>query len=275
MTDLKFKNMLLLTDVDFTALCDDKSFSKKNAEAVAYFKESGGLFSIATGRSIDSLKKYLPALSPNAPCILYNGALIYDYQTGKRLYKGKAATAPMRRIVKEIMEVFPESGVEIYNEDGVHLVRQNDVTENHIVREKLAYFVTPLDEIPGPYYKAIIADEAGVLLSLEEFAEEKKLFRRFSSLDFVYSESRFYEIMKKGVTKGSALLHFAKLFGIPPENTFAVGDNFNDTDMLKKAGLSFAVANAVEEAKLSADIIISDNNSDALFEVIDYLDKRA
>ena len=76
--------------------------------------------------------------------------------------------------------------------------------------------------------------------------------------DFVVasSEPTNIEIYHKNAGKGNALLRLAEMLGIPQENTIAVGDSKNDLDMLGKAGLSLAMANACDELKAVADKVI-------------------
>ncbi|KUO39836.1 MAG: hypothetical protein APZ16_01430 [Candidatus Hadarchaeum yellowstonense] len=54
------------------------------------------------------------------------------------------------------------------------------------------------------------------------------------------------------VNKGNALKKVSLITGVPLAEVAAIGDGFNDVEMLQVAGLSFAVANSVEEAKRAA-----------------------
>ena len=84
---LQFSRPLaLLTDMDGTLLNPDKTLSPKNAAAIADFRAKGGRFSIATGRSLEATRPYLELLQPDLPAVMYNGALIYDWQQQKPLY---------------------------------------------------------------------------------------------------------------------------------------------------------------------------------------------
>jgi hypothetical protein len=60
-------------------------------------------------------------------------------------------------------------------------------------------------------------------------------------------------------------------YGIPPERVVAVGDATNDLPMFAEAGLSVAMANAMEEARRAADRVIGDNNSTAIAELLEEL----
>ena len=65
----------------------------------------------------------------------------------------------------------------------------------------------------------------------------------------------------------------AELLGIDPNKTIAVGDYYNDVSMIKNAGLGFAVANAVDDAKAAADYITVCNNDSAIAAIVDGLDR--
>lgn len=47
----------------------------------------------------------------------------------------------------------------------------------------------------------------------------------------------------------------------------------NDTAMIQKANLGVAVMNALDSVKAAADIVVCDNNSGAISEIIDYIEK--
>jgi len=91
--------------------------------------------------------------------------------------------------------------------------------------------------------------------------DQEECRQRIEALgDFVVSSSepKNIEVFHKRAGKGSALLKLADALGVPHERTIAVGDGFNDMDMIKKAGISLAMGNAVDELKAIADRVICD-----------------
>ena len=90
---------------------------------------------------------------------------------------------------------------------------------------------------------------------------------------FTRSERAFYELLPKGVSKGAALYKMAELLNVDIKKTIAVGDYNNDASMIKAAGIGFAVKNAVNEAKAAADYITVSNNEDAIYKIVEGLDK--
>ena len=77
---MSLKDILLITDMDGTLLGRDFKIPQRNIEAVHRFMDQGGNFAIATGRSKMSGAQYFRQTNPNAPCVLLNGAVLYDFR---------------------------------------------------------------------------------------------------------------------------------------------------------------------------------------------------
>ncbi len=60
------------------------------------------------------------------------------------------------------------------------------------------------------------------------------------------------EILRPGAGKGAALKDLSRILGIKKSQIMAFGDNLNDVDMLKFAGVPVAMENAVEPLKAIA-----------------------
>ena len=74
----KFEGMILACDMDGTLLDDDREISQENEQALCYFTEEGGRFTLATGRAPHAIEPYISQLPFNAPYSLLNGSLILD-----------------------------------------------------------------------------------------------------------------------------------------------------------------------------------------------------
>src|SRR5205085_3884919 len=57
------------------------------------------------------------------------------------------------------------------------------------------------------------------------------------------------DVLPKGGSKGRAMARWAQAHGIAREQIMAIGDNFNDVDMLEAAGHPFIMGNACAELK--------------------------
>ena len=76
----RFDGVMILTDMDGTLLNSQRQLSRGNQEAARYFMEQGGLFSVATGRAKRAMEYFMPELAINAPAVLFNGSVVYDFE---------------------------------------------------------------------------------------------------------------------------------------------------------------------------------------------------
>jgi Cof subfamily protein (haloacid dehalogenase superfamily) len=269
----KFKGILLLSDMDGTMLNDEKMIPPRNIEAVKYFIENGGMFSIASGRTHQSVGRYLNHLPVNMPMIALNGTVLYDPKTEKILWHGELERKSVKNIIREVMRRFPDVGLEIYNGEMVHIVSHNSYTKSHMAREHLHYDEHGLDEISAPWYKALFAEENSKLKPIEQFIKDAGFKERYPNIRYVYSESYFYEVLGADISKGKALERLCDLYHIPKEKTFVVGDHHNDTEMMEAAGFSFAPRSAVEEIRKMASQVLCDNNEGVVADAVAFLDR--
>jgi hydroxymethylpyrimidine pyrophosphatase-like HAD family hydrolase len=77
------------------------------------------------------------------------------------------------------------------------------------------------------------------------------------------------EILQAGVSKWQALQQLAAQQGITPEEIMAVGDDHNDLDMIRYAGLGIAMGNAVPEVQAAADAVTGSNAEDGLVQALE------
>jgi len=75
--------------------------------------------------------------------------------------------------------------------------------------------------------------------------------------------------MGKGASKLDAVKLVSKQFGIEKENIIAIGDNFNDQEMIAYAGLGIAMGNAPDEVKAIADYVTDTNNNDGVAKALE------
>lgn len=84
----------------------------------------------------------------------------------------------------------------------------------------------------------------------------------------IHSEKTFIDICNKGISKATGVAEIAEMHGISQADVFAVGDLFNDIEMLGWAGFSFAVENAHPHVHDVADLIVPSNDNGGVAQVI-------
>ena len=243
----KYDGILLCSDLDGTMVDSNGVISKGNIDAIEYFKENGGRFSLCTGRSPQYAKRLEgKGVICNAPIVALNGAMIYDLQKDKKLYENPIALERMKDI-----DSFVRENKRHY--DIVHFHSKKDVESYDQIED-------------GILYKIVFSCK-----SVEDAKEirsklEKKYTDRFL---VVNSWNVGIEILDEKSTKGECVLKMKKLLDF--DKIVCVGDYENDISMLLNADISYAVANAIPEAKKAATKVTVSNNENALAAIISEL----
>ena len=254
----KFDGILLVSDLDGTLLRDDKSISKENIKAIEYFESEGGLFSFVTGRPPIAMSPVLDQLSPKIPFGCLNGGGVYDANE-KRFVDKTPISRDVFSLVEYAEKTVPTAGFEIVTFETSYLYRSNAVTEELRRFERLPDNYVDSFDIPGTLCKILIGETVERMPALMDAMHAHPDFDRYTMLR---TAAEYYEIMPKGCHKGKSVEALANYLNLDMSKTIAVGDNSNDAPMLRTAGVGVAVANASEDAKAAADVILSVTNEE-------------
>ena len=264
----QYERFLLITDLDGTLLPNHKILSDVDLAAIQTFREQGGRFSIATGRTRQAAQRYLDALQLDTPAILFNGAAIYDPETESML-DTRALPSEAAIVVQTVLETFPDVSAEILCAEETYVLHINDQEREHLRICQVTPVVGDFEDIPHTgWLKVLFA------MSKERMPDVIAFFQqnRCSFADFVQSEAHFYEMLPAGVTKGSALQKFRKLPQLEGLQIAAAGDFDNDLEMLAAADISACPSNAQPCVKAAADWILSAScDTGAIAELIEKL----
>lgn len=261
---MKYK--MLVSDIDDTLMNDEGTISKGNREALAAAAEKGVVVTLATGRMHASAKKVAAGLGLNVPLITYQGALIKNLQDGRVLYERNVPEP----IARELFRYAEDNGLHIqtYADDTLYVKEDNDKAKAYAAMSDVPYEIEPdFDRLLGrSLSKVLIYDEPDRLDQI--MADIGPALS--GKVHMTKSKPYFLEFLHPEATKGQAILHLARHFGILPEEVIAVGDSWNDRDMMEVAGLGVAVANAVDALKAVADYVSPyDNNHDSVKHVVE------
>ena len=75
--------------------------------------------------------------------------------------------------------------------------------------------------------------------------------------------------MEKGISKGTSLNQLIQILGIEREEVIAMGDSYNDLEMIEFAGLGVAMGNANDDIKAAADYVTDTNMNDGVAKVVE------
>lgn len=248
--------------------------------------------SLHHGRTVDSIKVFSKELGIENYLISGNGAVVYDIKNEKMLYNKFLSK-------KQVLEI-----AKVCEENSIHY---NVYTEKEIISSNLKYNVlvyykenlkkpeekrTHINIVPNMidyiqnlendnFLKVTICDEdeqvfnniikkiksIGNLDVLDvQYMSRKKIK---SGTEDIIIEYYYTEITNENVNKWTALEFLINKIGIKKEDVVAIGDNFNDREMIENAGLGIVMGNSNPFMKICADRIVTDNNSEGVREAIE------
>lgn len=262
---------ILFTDLDGTLLCNDKTISEGNLKAISNMVAAGHYLVPTTGRSVPGAMAVIGKLGLGSLCrylIAYNGAVVYDIKE-ERVIQNKTVS------FSEVKYLFEEA--EKY---GIHI--QTYTWEDVVAKEdnrELAYYVARTSTVPlvtEDIFSVLKEEPNKVLLVDIDDHERLVKFRAdheewaFGRLNTMFSCPQYLEYCPYNSDKGTGIAFVRDYLHVEPENTYAVGDEQNDTAMLLAAGTGIAMKNGVEETKAAADYVTEhDNEHDAIAEIIE------
>lgn len=262
---MKFKNVLLASDFDGTLKNDDGIITPDVINAIKYFIKNGGKFTVSTGRIYQGFHLYSPEYI-NAPVLLGNGAMAYDYEKNEVIFNDAIDDEGLESI-KDILHNYPNIPIEFYNINKVCAVNLNDHSEKHFTSLGINFVnISAPEEAPRPWTKVMIAAH-GCSKNVQE------ILSNHPEVNYLKTTGDYVEILKKGVDKGSGILKLGNSLNINNCHIYAAGDGYNDVEMLTAAAAAFVPENGSPEALAVATHITRSNNNGCIAHAIEILDK--
>lgn len=261
-------DILIITDVDGTLLRAEAGISSENLEAIKRFTDKGGHFTVSTGRAIDVARDLLEKIPINVPSVHINGGYFYDWNNNEIIephYISKYA----RHYIRKISAKFDCCDCHFAEKHSVNLMTSGKYLEKYIPKSEFHYFSGTYDDIPDDVYKYIVCCDPENMEEIRKFAESVS----GKDVKIIQSSPYFLEILPPENSKGASLKRLCEIIGIPSENSVAVGDYENDSEMLLAAGIGAAVENAQEPLKKIADIILPPCEENAIAHLIEFLEE--
>ncbi|MCQ2450603.1 MAG: HAD family hydrolase [Clostridia bacterium] len=270
-----FEGCLLACDVDGTLLVDGV-IPQNNIDKIKFFTENGGIFALATGRTIGAVSSVTDKIDCISAAVLSNGGMVYDYNREKILFETRIDKSDYE-VMYRVKEAFPEIGIEIHYRKNVGVYTKTKETDDHETYEDLPSVVYTKEQIENVSLNKIIYMQN----SQEDNKRLRDLIEKIpNSCRFVdtsvtiYGKKRNYiEQMPIGVTKSAGVQKAAGFYDIKKGNLFAIGDYFNDIDMLNIADISAAPKNSPDEVLKAANYLTTNAENGAVADFIDYLTK--
>lgn len=246
------------SDLDGTLLARGEIISPENMAAIKEMKDMGVCFVPNSGRTISEM----PESVLENPYFRYyigaDGGIIWDKETGETV-----SIAMSREEVGAVLDLLYSYPTLITaRSGGISYADADMCTEEKYAAHRVSpdygrfidHYVKKVGDFKSFVYRLSEIEMMCVFFADDaEMAECKARIEALGEFSVASSESTNLEIFHKRAGKGNTLLALADLLGVPHERTIAVGDSRNDLDMIKKAGISLAMANGTDELKAAAD----------------------
>lgn len=254
----------IISDIDGTLLNKNLEYSPRLSAAIKAAEARGVIFTLATGRMYVSAKNAVRGLDIKVPIICYNGAYIREFNGPDILYQQSLESEAANKILTACQTNDWHAQYYINEElycavDSERIRKYAQLTgvQHHVLGED---FYAPQE----PISKILLIDEQRDLSVICQILKNTG-----ANVDFTSSKPSFLEIIPKGVSKGAAIKKLAAHLNISTEDIMAVGDSYNDMEMLKSVGHGVAMGNAEPALKAIARYVTDDHNADGLAKAIE------
>lgn len=246
---------LLVLDIDGTIAGRSNEINEPVLQAIRSAQAKGIQVAIATGRMYCSALRFHQAVGSTLPLLAYQGAWIQDPATEK-IYQHLPVS---RSTAEQLLDYFETEALRSFL--SVHFYINDQLYVREISSETKIYAqradIQP--QVVGDLRKTLSDEPTKILALSDDTAIIDQLLGSLrqqytpAELYLTKSVATFFEATHPAVNKGEAVRYLAEeLLGLKSHNVMAIGDNFNDVEMLEYAGLGIAMKNAPVEVQASA-----------------------
>lgn len=245
---------LIAVDLDGTLLDSKRTIAEENRQAFAACIEQGVRIAIVTGRRFPAARPYIDELPIDPIVVANSGAIIKAGVDGPLLRRRLLS----RALAEAVLEIAKSAGIEPVVHDGPD-------AEGHLILRDVARGLPHIGRYlhqttPAPTWVPSIRLErdpvqigfAASVTAIRELAARLSTEVNDISLartEYPLEALALLDVLAVDANKSASLRFLSHHLDIPLSETLAIGDNWNDLDMLETAGLGVVMANAVAELK--------------------------
>lgn len=260
--DTKLKGIkLIVADLDGTLLKSDKSLEDNIKDVIS---GQDYKFTIASGRSMILVKKFISELNIDLPYITNNGAEIYQSDACVKQYS--IPDEEVRFILNLVQEFNLESHANA--ENCIYTMGKIDLI---LPFRKRFEGVLPI--VDNASINAVCANTINKIMCIDkdlnkvqEFANKINLYCEHVHCE--RAEGNAFVIVNRQASKGKALKNLIELLHISSEEVIVFGDNYNDVSMFEAVKYSVCMENADKDVKDKATFICKSNDMNGVSDFI-------
>ena len=200
--------------------------------------------------------------------------MIYDFQNKKVLDELFIAKADYR-VAKTVLDTGLPVGIEAHSGEEIFTINETEETRLHQKYERLKSRNVSFEEAAEYRWNKVVYlfDDLDVLERVKKLISTLGAGSAFSdtSAAIAGKKRNYYEQFPAGVSKAGGLLKLAKILNIKKGGIFAMGDYYNDLEMIKCADISAVPQDTPDDIKTYADFAAGSCENGAVADFIDYL----
>lgn len=267
---------LICIDVDGTLLGENGEIPEENIIAVERAYKKGVQVVISTGRIYSNAVQISNRIKVKSPVIAANGAVVKDWYNRKVIFHAHFEKYDYEKLFdllskyNLVAHFYTMDKVISYSVIGniaALVYKFKNLSKNHKIYVDssltLKSLKKKLKKNEGKIVKCVLYS-----MDKERLMQFRKEIEETTDMSVFGAGSYSIEIGPKGVSKGSAVKKLAKYLNIDRKDIICIGDNENDIEMIKYAGLGVAMGNAVDSLKEVADYITDTNINSGVAKVI-------
>jgi Cof subfamily protein (haloacid dehalogenase superfamily) len=263
---------LLAIDIDGTLLDSSGRVPDDNLQALHEAAARGVQVVVVTGRSFPFALPAVAALPDPLTLVVHNGAIARTRQ-GETLIRRLLPRGVARDVLAGTASWRADTVV-IFDRQGAGQMVYDRMDWDHPHRRGFHHKNRHLIEGVESLEEALVDDPVQVAFNggVNAMREVQAHLRTLSvagelavSLtEYPARDFSLVDVCGAGTTKGATLERVAALFGVAREEVMAVGDNFNDRDMLAWAGTGVVMGNAAGELRAAGWHVTGSNDEAGL-----------
>jgi Cof subfamily protein (haloacid dehalogenase superfamily) len=273
MTEPVFPIRLITLDIDGTLIGDDFAIGDRTRAAIRAAMARDVAVSLATGRMVSSAMRFAVDLGLTDPVIGYQGALIRAMPERGSTHLGKLLVhSPLpAEVARDIVHWTSAEGLDPHmNHLERFILRADDPRADDysaFMGARAELVPSLLDAVRHPVTKVLAVGEPPFPTEVAPRASAAFAGRA----DVTISHPRFLEFVAPGVSKGRAVRWLARRLGIPLGATLAVGDQWNDLEMLAEVGHGAAMPTAPAAVQAAARYVAPPLEDEGVAQLIEAL----
>ena len=248
---MRYDQAAILTDLDGTLFDSQGNVTKESRAAIRAFIAGGGLFAVATGREPRNARRHLPDVPLNGPSVCLNGAAVYDF-----VHRRYISAIPMDKeaaqdVLLHCLEMDWPLDLQVYTDDGIYYASPLDTADPGFLRIHQPTTCLPMDQLlQKTWIKTVLLE------------------REVDALALMRAYGKYQELLPQDVNKGTGVDALRQLPVYAGRTLIAVGDYWNDMELLEAADIACCPANAIPEVKAVCAHILPSHNDDPMVALI-------